>query len=90
MTMRGKTSSLVSLSAINGGCVVGRWSVRQPVPQLGGDEATFEEVNTFYSFWYNDLWRSCDYRMTYTCRYDFDSWREFSYMDEENLEKAER
>ena len=26
---------------------------------------------------------SCD-------RYDFESWREFSYMDEENLEKAER
>ena len=23
-------------------------------------------------------------------RYDFDSWREFSYHDEENLEKAER
>ena len=23
------------------------------------------------------------------CRYDFDSWREFSYLDEENKEKAE-
>ena len=23
-------------------------------------------------------------------RYDFDSWREFSYLDEENLESAQR
>ena len=47
--------------------------MKQPVPRLGGKESTFEEVNSFYSFWY-----------------DFESWREFSYMDEENLEKAEK
>ncbi|CAI8044240.1 DnaJ homolog subfamily C member 2 [Geodia barretti] len=35
-------------------------------------DSAFEEVNTFYTFWYN-----------------FESWREFSYMDEENLKKAE-
>lgn len=30
---------------------VGRWSVKQSVPKLGGPDATFEEVNAFYSFW---------------------------------------
>ncbi|XP_036776615.2 dnaJ homolog subfamily C member 2-like [Manis pentadactyla] len=34
--------------------------------------SSFEDVDTFYSFWYN-----------------FDSWREFSYLDEEEKEKAE-
>ncbi|XP_031439044.1 dnaJ homolog subfamily C member 2 [Clupea harengus] len=49
-----------------------RWSIKKHVPKLGGSDATFEEVDNFYSFWYN-----------------FDSWREFSYLDEEEKEKAE-
>ncbi|XP_076152331.1 dnaJ homolog subfamily C member 2 isoform X1 [Alosa pseudoharengus] len=49
-----------------------RWSTKKHVPKLGGPDATFEEVDNFYSFWYN-----------------FDSWREFSYLDEEEKEKAE-
>lgn len=49
-----------------------RWSSKKHVCRLGTMESTFEEVDNFYSFWYN-----------------FDSWREFSYLDEEEKEKAE-
>ncbi|KAJ0037044.1 hypothetical protein NL108_016425, partial [Boleophthalmus pectinirostris] len=49
-----------------------RWSSKKHIPKLGTVESTFEEVDNFYSFWYN-----------------FDSWREFSYLDEEEKEKAE-
>lgn len=49
-----------------------RWSSKKHVPKLGNMDSSFEEVDNFYSFWYN-----------------FDSWREFSYLDEEEKEKAE-
>ncbi|XP_049423333.1 dnaJ homolog subfamily C member 2 [Epinephelus fuscoguttatus] len=49
-----------------------RWSTKKHVPKLGTMDSSFEEVDNFYSFWYN-----------------FDSWREFSYLDEEEKEKAE-
>uniref|UniRef100_A0A671RX02 DnaJ homolog subfamily C member 2 n=1 Tax=Sinocyclocheilus anshuiensis TaxID=1608454 RepID=A0A671RX02_9TELE len=49
-----------------------RWSVKKHISSLGSMDASFEEVDNFYSFWYN-----------------FDSWREFSYLDEEEKEKAE-
>lgn len=39
-----------------------RFSKIQPVPQLGGEDATKEEVDTFYNFWYNlESWRSFEY-----------------------------
>lgn len=50
----------------------GRWSTKKHVPSFGNMESSFEDVDNFYSFWYN-----------------FDSWREFSYLDEEEKEKAE-
>uniref|UniRef100_A0A6I8PAH2 DnaJ homolog subfamily C member 2 n=1 Tax=Ornithorhynchus anatinus TaxID=9258 RepID=A0A6I8PAH2_ORNAN len=49
-----------------------RWSSKKNVPKLGDMHSSFEDVDAFYSFWYN-----------------FDSWREFSYLDEEEKEKAE-
>ncbi|XP_035232451.1 dnaJ homolog subfamily C member 2-like isoform X1 [Stegodyphus dumicola] len=49
-----------------------RWSTKQPVPSLGNKDSPFDQVDAFYSFWY-----------------DFDSWREFSYLDEEEKEKGE-
>ena len=48
-----------------------RWSIKKKRPAFGDENSTFQEVNDFYSFWY-----------------DFDSWREFSYLDEENKETA--
>jgi DnaJ homolog subfamily C member 2 len=49
----------------------GRWSIKKKRPSFGDENSTFEQVNDFYSFWY-----------------DFDSWREFSYLDEENKDSA--
>lgn len=49
-----------------------RWSTKRNVPKLGGEDATREEVDRLYHFWYN-----------------FDSWREYSYLDEEEKEKGE-
>ncbi|RUS72161.1 hypothetical protein EGW08_020077 [Elysia chlorotica] len=49
-----------------------RWSSKRRVPKLGDENTPFEEVDHFYSFWY-----------------EFESWREFSYLDEEEKEKGE-
>jgi DnaJ homolog subfamily C member 2 len=40
----------------------GRFSKVTPVPQLGDDSSTKEEVENFYNFWYSfDSWRSFEY-----------------------------
>ncbi|KAI1361915.1 DnaJ domain-containing protein [Xylaria arbuscula] len=39
-----------------------RFSKQQPVPVFGDENATKEDVDTFYNFWYNfDSWRSFEY-----------------------------
>jgi DnaJ homolog subfamily C member 2 len=40
----------------------GRFSKKTPVPKIGDDKSTKEEVEEFYDFWYNfDSWRTFEY-----------------------------
>jgi len=44
-----------------------RFSKKQPVPKLGDENSSAQQIDHFYNFWYN-----------------FDSWRIFNYLDEED------
>merc|ERR1711933_56183 len=40
-----------------------KWSISQPVPELGGPDTPLAEVHSFYDFWYKfDSWRDCSPR----------------------------
>lgn len=49
-----------------------RFSEKTNIPKLGDSNSTRDEVERFYSFWY-----------------DFKSWREYSYEDEEDKDKCQ-
>lgn len=49
-----------------------RFSLKKHVPLLGNESSSYDDVNHFYTFWY-----------------EFDSWREYSYLDEDDKEKGE-
>ena len=35
-----------------------RWSVRRPIPQIGEESTPFEQISTFYDFWFDfESWR---------------------------------
>ena len=41
----------------------GRFSKKQPVPKLGNDKSSKQDVESFYEFWFNfDSWRSFEYQ----------------------------
>jgi len=35
--------------------------VKQPVPQLGDESVSFEDVNNFYSFWYGTVFLQSEF-----------------------------
>ncbi|BFZ53986.1 Zuotin [Savitreella phatthalungensis] len=66
----------------------GRFSNRQPVPKLGGDDAPKNEVDQFYDFFYNfDSWRTFEY-LDKDLPDDTDSRDQRRYQEKKN--KAER
>merc|ERR1711939_342987 len=68
----------------------GRFSRMTPVAQIGGAEASKEEVEGFYSFWYNfDSWRSFEY-LDKDVNEGSDSRDEKRYQEKKNKSERQR
>jgi len=67
-----------------------RWSNQRPVPLLGSSQLSYEELDKFYTFWLAFRCKQQPKQKLLLFRYNFDSWREFSYEDQEEIDKAEK
>lgn len=68
----------------------GRFSKSQPVVSIGGAQATKQEIEAFYSFWYGfDSWRSFEY-LDKEANEGADSRDEKRYAEKKNKSERER
>ncbi|CAM8892086.1 unnamed protein product [Rhodiola kirilowii] len=68
----------------------GRWSVAQPVPSLGDDNATLKEVDDFYNFWYSfKSWREFPHEDEYDLE-EAESREHKRWMERQNAKLSEK
>ena len=71
-----------------------RWSKRQPTPFLGHRQSPLEHVHRFYDFWLvrfsdNLLLDATILIIIFASRMEYETTKDFSFLDEEDKEKGE-